>query len=400
MSNDPGSFQTATTDSKSAGDSTDSAELAVGDNGQAQGSYSVTRPRTRVGRVVKIVATIAMIVVLFLVPIYATAAWMSVATWIMVGGVGAMGLTMLLGQAGQLSLANTFFLLVGGVSYSVFAGPTGDPTYVGFGLTPLLALVLAIIVSGLVGALFAPIAGRLSGIYLGVASLSLVFLGFYLGRVLPQLAGSTSSGRAPVQFGIGSFTIAPPNPPITLMGVPLGADERKYYLFVILTAIAYVLARGAIKGRIGRAWRAVRDNEAAATVLGVSVMGAKSSAFVVSSMYAGLSGVMTVWWYSLMKPDESEFGTFGVTQAIAFLAMVVIGGMGSLVGSILGSAVVFGLPLILTLLVKNDGVQSGTAFSPGVITNLIYGALIILIIMFEPRGLAGLGHRILALFRR
>lgn len=341
-----------------------------------------------------------MIVVLILVPIYATSAWLSVATWIMVGGVGAMGLTMLLGQAGQLSLANTFFLLVGGVSYSVFAGPTDDPTYVGFGLTPLLALVLAVIVSGLVGALFAPIAGRLSGIYLGVASLSLVFLGFYLGRVLPELAGSTSSGRAPVQFGIGSFTISPPNPPITLLGVPLGADERKYYVFVILTAIAYVLARGAIKGRIGRAWRAVRDNESAATVLGVSVMGAKSSAFVVSSMYAGLSGVMTVWWYSLMKPDESEFGTFGVTQAIAFLAMVVIGGMGSLVGSILGSAVVFGLPLILTLLVKNDGVQSGTAFSPGVITNLIYGILIILIIMFEPRGLAGLGHRILALFRK
>ena len=365
-------------------------------------SYSITPSRTPLGRILKIVGIIVLVIALVMLPLYLQAQWLSVGTWIMTGAVGGMGLTMLVGQAGQLSLAHTFFLLVGGVAYSVFAGPTDDITYFGLGLPPLLALILAVAVAGLAGALFAPISGRLSGIYLGVASLALVFLGFWLGRILPALAGSTSSGRSPVQFSIGGLSVDPPEPIIVLMGTPLGKDERKWYLFLILTIIAFLLARGALKGRTGRAWRAVRDNEAAATVLGVSVIWSKAGAFAISSMYAGLAGVMTVWWYSLMKPDESEFGTFGVTQAIAFLAMIVIGGLGSLAGSIAGSVVVFGLPLILSLLTQggSGGVQSGTAFSPIVITNLIYGALVVLIMMFEPRGLAGIGNRLMAVFRK
>ncbi len=395
---DPTTSSTAVDATPPPTDTSDSAVAAAPGNE----SYSIRPPRTPAGRILKIVGTIVLLLVLVLIPLYMQAQWLSVGTWIMVGSVGGMGLTMLLGQAGQLSLAHTFFLLVGAVSYAVFAGPTDDPTYVGFGLPPLVALILAVAVAGLAGALFSPISGRLTGIYLGVASLALVFLGFWLGRVLPALAGSTSSGRSPVQFGIGGLTVDPPQPIIVLLGTPLGKDERKWYLFLILTIIAYLLARGALKGRTGRAWRAVRDNEAAATVLGVSVIWSKASAFTISSMYAGLAGVMTIWWYSLMKPDESEFGTFGVTQAIAFLAMIVIGGAGSLAGSIAGSFVVFGMPLILSLLTQggSGGVQSGTAFSPIVITNLVYGALVVLIMMFEPRGLAGIGNRILGVFKK
>lgn len=353
----------------------------------------------RLRRIGRIAAVLAVIAVLLVLPLYVPGEWLKVGTWVMTGAVGAMGLTVLTGQAGQLSLAHGFFLLVGAGSYSVLSGPSTDPVYFGLGLPPLASLVGAVLISGLAGAAFAPVSGRLRGIYLGVASLALVFLGFWLGRLAPSLAGSTSSGRLPEPFSIFGISVDVPRQlsQIAIAGVPLGRDERAWYLFLLFAVAAYLLAQGAVRGRPGRAWRAVRDNEAAATVLGVSVVRTKASVFAISSAYAGLAGVMTAWWTGIMKPDESEVaGTYGVAVSIAFLAMVVVGGMGSLPGAALGAAVVFGLPVALPLITQTGsaGVGSGTAFSPIVITNYTFGALIVLIILFEPRGLAGLGRRL------
>lgn len=350
----------------------------------------------RIGRVA---AVIALIVLLLLLPLYLPGDWLKVGTWIMTGAVGAIGLTILTGQAGQLSLAHAFFLLVGAVAYAVLTGPTGDPTYFGLGWPPLAGLIGAVLISGLAGAAFAPVSGRLRGIYLGVASLALVYLGFWLGRALPSIAGSTSSGRVPRPFSAFGLSVDVPRQlsEISIAGVPLGRDERAWYLYLILTVIAYLLAQGAVRGRPGRAWRAVRDNETAAMVLGVSVVRTKASVFTISSAYAGLAGVMTAWWTGITKPDESEVaGTYGVTVSIAFLAMIVVGGMGSLPGAVLGAVVVFGMPVALPLVTQggSGAIGSGTAFTPIVITNLTFGALIILIILFEPRGLAGLGRRL------
>ncbi|NHN56908.1 branched-chain amino acid ABC transporter permease [Calidifontibacter sp. DB0510] len=351
----------------------------------------------------KTIGALALGVVVFLLPLYLSSQYLLVLMWVFTGAVGAMGLTMLIGQAGQLSLAHSFFVLVGGVSYAVYASP-GDKDTIGFGLPTLLALVLAVVTTGLVGALFAPISGRLRGIYLGVASLSLVFLGFWLANQLPSIAGSASSGRYAPSLKLPGFDFGEQNPSLYVLNVEIGSAERSFWLFAALTALAYVAGRGALSGRVGRGWRAVRDNEAMATVMGVSVVRQKATAFAVSSAYAGLAGVMVVWWYSgLMKPDEAvDFGTYGTTVAISYLAMCVIGGLGSLGGSILGAAIVFGLPQLLPLLngSTSAGSLSGTAFTPVVITNLIFGALIVLIIMFEPRGFAGLGQRIVRLVRR
>lgn len=343
-------------------------------------------------------------VVMFLGPIYLPGQYLLVGTWVMTGAVGAMGLTMLIGQAGQLSLAHSFFLLVGGVSYAVFAGD-GSDGFIGLHLPTLLALVLAVLVTGLVGAAFAPVSGRLRGIYLGVASLSLVFLGWWLARTLPSLAGTTSSGRYAPDLSVLGFDFGEKSPTLQVLGVPIGQNERQWWLYAVLTAIAYVVARGAIGGRVGRAWRAVRDNEAAATVMGVDVVRQKAVAFAVSSAYAGLAGVMVVWWYDgLLKPDEAvDAGTYSTVVAIAFLAMVVIGGMGSLGGAVLGSAIVFGMPLIIPLLTQGDGqavAVSGTDYSPVVITNLVYGALIVVIILFQPGGFAAIGRQLMARLRR
>ena len=258
--------------------------------------------------------------------------------------VGGIGLTLLVGQAGQLSLAHPFFLLVGAVSYAVLAGdPRESADLVGLGLPPLLALLGAVVISGLFGLAFAPVAGRLRGIYLGVASLSLVFLGLWLGQSLESLTGGTSSGRPVPAFDLFGFPFTNTQPAPTILGVAIQKQQRLWYLFLAFAVLAYFLARGAVHSRVGRAWRAVRDNEAAATAMGVSVWRVKAGAFTVSSAYAGLAGVMTALWLDLVKPDENEFtGTYSLTVAIAFLAIVIIGGLGSVPGAVFGAIVVYG----------------------------------------------------------
>ncbi|BDZ57829.1 branched-chain amino acid transport system permease protein [Barrientosiimonas humi] len=341
------------------------------------------------------------VLVVWAIPLFVTDPYLLVLNWIMVGAVGGMGLTMLIGQAGQLSLAHSFFVLIGGAAYAVLAGPRTGDDYFGLGLPSWIAAILAVVITGGVGAAFAPISGRLRGIYLGVASLSLVFLGYWLARTFTDIFGSTSSGRYAPALNLFGFDFGTNEGQLHVLNVQIGKDERMFWLFAALTALAYFVGRGTVNGRIGRGWRSLRDNEAVATVMGVPVAKQKANAFAVSSAYAGLAGVMVVWWYDgLLKPDESvDAGTYSTVVAIAFLAMCVIGGLGSLTGVLFGAALVFGLPQLIPLL-RGESDLSGTGFTPVVVTNLLYGALVVLIIIFEPGGLAGIGRRLRGLVQR
>jgi branched-chain amino acid transport system permease protein len=333
---------------------------------------------------------LAATVVLLALPLYLDAPWLKAGQYMMIGAVGAIGLTLLTGQAGQLSLAHGFFLLVGATSYTVLSGPGGD--LVGLALDPLPALVGAVVITALTGMAFAPVAGRLRGIYLGVASLSLVFLGLYLGQEAAAFTGGTSTGRAPASFELFGFPFSNEGD-VVIAGVPLRGAERLWYLFLALLAIAYWLARGAVRARAGRSWRAVRDNEAAATAMGVDVRRTKAGVFAVSSAYAGLAGVMTVLWFDILKPDESEFGTYGVNTSIAFLAVVIIGGLGSVTGAVVGALVVYGLPQLLTLYSTDLGWFTGSV-TPVLVSSFVYGAAIVLVVLFEPGGLAAVGRKV------
>jgi branched-chain amino acid transport system permease protein len=351
-------------------------------------------------KLLRVLGWIALLVVLLALPLYLDAAWLKAGQYMMIGAVGAIGLTLLVGQAGQLSLAHAFFLLAGGTAYTVLSGPTNDPRVIGYGLDPALSLIGAVVITALLGLAFAPVSGRLRGIYLGVASLSLVFLGLYLGQSLERLTGGTSTGRAPATFSLFGFPFSNDGPQIEILGVPIQEAERTWYLFLLLTVLAFVSATGAVRGRVGRSWRAVRDNEAAAAVMGVSVIRAKAGAFAVSSAYAGLAGAMTVLWFDILKPDESEFGTYGFNVSIAFLAMVIIGGLGSVPGAVVGALIVNGLPQVLSLYSTDLGWFTSTgagALTPVLVSSFVYGGAIVLVVLFEPGGLAAIGRRI---FRR
>ena len=366
-----------------------------------------TAPVPRPRNWLKIVATALLIVFLLALPILTGTqiGYLKVAQYILIGTVGGIGLTLLVGQAGQLSLAHPFFLLVGAVSYAVLAGdPDEAPGLVGLGLPPLVAVIGAVVVCGLIGLAFAPVAGRLRGIYLGVASLSLVFLGLWLGQSLELFTGGTSSGRSAPTFDLFGFVFANTTPAPTIAGVAIQKQQRLWYLFLVFAVAAYFLARGAVNSRIGRSWRAVRDNEAAATAMGVNVTRVKAGAFTISSAFAGLAGVMTALWLDLVKPDENEFtGNYSLTVAIAFLAIVIIGGLGSVPGAVIGAIVVFGLQQFFLLGANQFGWFAGAQFgglSAVVLSAFIYGAAVVVVVLFEPGGAAAIGRRLTSRFTR
>jgi branched-chain amino acid transport system permease protein len=350
----------------------------------------------------KIVLTVLLLVALVLLPVLIgdEVGYLKLAQYILIGVVGGIGLTLLVGQAGQLSLAHPFFLLVGAVSYAVLAADPAESTeVVGLGLPPAFSVLGAVVISGLLGLAFAPVAGRLRGIYLGVASLSLVFLGLWLGQSLESLTGGTSSGRPVPPFELFGFPFTNTQPAPTILGVAIQKQQRLWYLFLAFGVLAYFLARGAVNSRIGRAWRAVRDNEAAATAMGVSVWRVKAGGFTVSSAYAGLAGVMTALWLDLVKPDENEFtGSYSLTVAIAYLAIVIIGGLGSVPGAVLGAIVVYGLQQFFLLGANQFGWFADARFgglNAVVLAAFVYGAAVVLVVLFEPGGAAAIGRRLL-----
>jgi branched-chain amino acid transport system permease protein len=378
-----------------------SVDGTVGEPPEAPPPAAPSVPSPQPRSKIKIIATVVLLLVLLLLPVLVgtQVAYLKLAQYILIGTVGGIGLTLLVGQAGQLSLATPFFLLVGAVSYAVLAGdPEEAVDVVGLGLPPLVAVIGAVVICALVGLAFAPVSSRLRGIYLGVASLSLVFLGLWLGQSLELFTGGTSSGRSAPTFELFGFEFTNSEPAPTIMGIAIQKQQRLWYLFLVFALLAYFLAQGAVRSRIGRSWRAVRDNEAAATAMGVNVRRVKAAVFTISSGFAGLAGVMTALWLDLVKPDENEFaGNYSLTVAIAYLAMVIIGGLGSVPGAVIGACVVYGLQQFFLLGANEFGWFAGAEFgglTAVVLSAFVYGAAVVLLVLFEPGGAAAIGRRL------
>ena len=337
------------------------------------------------------VLILAIVLVLFALPLYVNAFWLQLGLFVFAASIGAIGLNLLTGTTGQLSLAHAFFLALGAYSYSYFAGTSvpigGGITVGGWDLPPLLGLVMAVVLCGVAGLLFSPIAGRLRGIYLGVASLSLVFIGQHVLQNAKSITGGFY-GRNAQPFDLFGFHFTNDNPPLTVLNVVFGQRERLWYLGLVLLILCYLFASNLLKSRPGRALQTIRDSEIAAATLGVNVRLYKSGAFVVSSMYAGLAGVLLALAFQRPVPDF-----FNLPLSITYLAMIVIGGLGSVRGAVVGAAFVTSLPLVLqhysdSLTFLAQPGESG--IGPSDFANYVYGGAIVLVILVAPGGLAGL----------
>src|SRR3954451_10221931 len=330
---------------------------------------------------------------LLLAPLQLEQFWEQAGLFAMAAIVGAIGLTILTGTTGQLSLAHAFYVAVGAYGYCYFAGHEtgGVESVAGLRLPPLLALVLAVLLAGVCGAAFSPIAGRVRGIYLGIASIGLVFIGQHILFNATGLTGGFN-GRDAEPFSLFGFHFQQGDPDLVIGGVEFGELEKLWYLGLALVALSYWYARNVVGGRPGRALETVRDSEVAAAVMGVDVTRYKAAAFTLSSMYAGLAGVLMALVFGRIVPD-----TFGFTLSVDFLVMIVIGGLGSIPGAAVGAVFVSMMPRVLDHYSDSlplVGQAGGSGLQPSQAARLLYGLAIIVVLLFARGGLASLGARL------
>ena len=335
------------------------------------------------------------LVVLLLVPVYLEAFWLRLGFAAFGAIIGAIGLNLLVGTTGQLSLAHAFFLAVGAITYVYVSGEPAEraETIDGLGLPPVLGLVLGVLLAGLAGLLFSPIAARLRGIYLGVASLGLVFIGQHVLNTWTSVTGGFN-GRSAPGFEVFGWSFSTNEPYLAVLGVPYGGPERLWYLGLLLAVAAYWFAKNLLRSRPGRALMTLRDSEVAAAVMGVDVQRYKARVFLVSSMYAGLSGVLYALYIGSVAPES-----FALDLSVLYLAMIVLGGLGSVGGAALGAVFVSSLPIVFqeyagSLPLVSEPGQGGV--SAGQAARLLFGLAIVVIVLFEPAGIVGFADR----FRR
>ena len=279
--------------------------------------------------------------------------------------IAAIGLNILVGYCGQISLGTAAFMAVG--------------AYAGYNLVirvPALNFIVVLILSGGIAALFGILFGipslRIKGLYLAVATLAAQFFIDWLFARVKWFTNYSSSGSVST-------------PPMEMFGWTMDSPVKSY-LFVLTVAVVMTLAaKNLVRGHIGRSWMAIRDMDVAAEVIGIRPLYAKLSAFAVSSFYAGVAGAL----WGFIRLGAWEPLAFNVNLSLNLLFMIIIGGMGSLLGSYFGAAFIVILPILLNQVPSTFGIEISTAFSSH-LESMIFGSLIIFFLIVEPHGLARL----------
>ncbi|MER7347453.1 branched-chain amino acid ABC transporter permease [Streptomyces aurantiacus] len=366
------------------------SEVPVSEARTSSGRRSLKRPPGQTARTFlkrpRAYAWAAGSVLLLALPFYLDRFWLQAGLFAMAAAIGAIGINLLTGATGQLSMGHAFFLAVGAYGYCVFAGEGDGLT--GLGLPTWLAAVLAVLLAGVAGGLFSPIAGRLRGAYLGIATLALIFIGQHVLFNAGDLTGG-SNGRAVPPLSVFGLTFD--DREAVVAAVPFGSAEKLWYAGLVLLLGCGLFARGVLRGRPGRALNAIRDHRVAAGVLGVPVARYRAGVFVLSSMYAGLAGVLLALVFQRTVPDY-----FGMTLSLEYLAMIVIGGLGSVAGAVAGAVLVSLLPQLLTRYSEALPLVSapGTGgIAPGEASRYLYGAAVVAVVLFLPGGLISVAAR-------
>jgi branched-chain amino acid transport system permease protein len=327
-------------------------------------------------------AVLAVAILALVLPFGLDAFQLTTATFVLIAAVGALGLNVLTGYTGQISLGHAFFLAVGAYTAAVLGGNSH--------LSAAIWLPAAGVVAGLCGALVGPTALRLRGLYLAIVTIGLVFIGQHIWFNVAAISGGPG-GRSFPAVTFGSFDFSP-GQQLSLGGLVIDHNGLYYYLALIILAAAMLFVWNVARGRPGRAMQAVRDREIAAAIMGVNLARTKMSAFVISSFLTGVSGALYASFLSFATP-----GQWNLLLSVQYVAAIIVGGIGTVWGAVLGSIVIFALPSVLQSLIP----QSSSGGLPiDDLTSIAYGLLIIVFFVLEPRGVVGLGHRVASLWSR
>lgn len=318
---------------------------------------------------------IAFVVLLLIayvgIPFVANEYWLdTILVPFLVFALAALGLNILTGYAGQVSLGTGGFMAVG--AFSAYKLATGVPD-----LNIIIVLALAGLITAGVGILFGLPSLRIKGFYLAVATLAAQFFLIWLFNRAPWFTNYSSSGviSAPPRAVLGHVFVTGPE------AVPVG----KYLFALTVVALLTLAAKNMVRSSTGRAWMAIRDMDIAAEIIGIRPLRTKLLAFAVSSFYIGIAGALWAFVYT----GSVEPLAFDIDRSFQILFMIIIGGLGSILGSFLGAAFIVLLPIFLI----NVPSLVGLSVNVTTVTNLqfiVFGSLIVFFLIVEPKGLARL----------
>jgi len=307
---------------------------------------------------------------IFVVPLIANDYWFSaILIPLLVFSVAAIGLNILTGYAGQLSLGSAAFMAVGAVAaYNFQLRVPGMPI--------LGSFILGGLSAALVGVAFGLPSLRIKGFYLAVATLAAQFFIPWLLVKVGWFSNYSASGVITAQA-------------VVIAGYAFDTPIKKYLLVLVVAAVMALLAKNMVRSRIGRAWMAVRDMDVAAEVIGIQLMRTKLLAFAVSSFFCGVAGALYAFCYlGSVEPDG-----FSLDLSFRILFMIIIGGVGSILGAFLGSAFILLLPIFLDNVLPPLASLLHLPFTNATVSHIqlmLFGGLIIFFLIVEPHGLARL----------
>ena len=339
------------------------------ETGQFKTSYAADQQvfpirQDRVGMALLLVAAFVV------VPLFAGNYWFNaILIPFLIFALAALGLNILTGYAGQLSLGSAAFMAVGAyAAYNFQVRVEGIPV--------LLSFILAGLTAAGVGILFGLPSLRIKGFYLAVATLAAQFFIVWCLTKFPYLSNNSSSG-----------VISVPN--IEMFGFTFDTPQSRYLFVLTVVSLLALAAKNMVRSTTGRAWMAVRDMDVAAEVIGIPLMRTKLLAFAVSSFYCGVAGALYAFCYlGSVEPDG-----FSLDLSFKILFMIIVGGVGSILGSFLGAAFILLLPIFLDITLPWLAELVHLPFDSATVSHIqlmVFGALIMFFLIVEPHGLARL----------
>lgn len=312
---------------------------------------------------------VAFIIYLFACPIFSSDRMLTILTMMGITVISVHGLNILTGYCGQISIGHAGFMAVGGYTSAVLCAKLGVPFWA--------ALPCGALAAGIAGLIFGLPSLKIKGFYLIMATIAAHFIIIWTIIQLRSITG-------------GADGLSVPRPEIA--GFVLKSKASYFYLVMVFACLATLLAKNIVRTRAGRAFIAIRDNDLAAEVMGVSLWSYKLQAFFIGCVYAGVAGSLLIHYFSFASTDQFPF-----MDSVWYLGMLIVGGMGSTTGAIFGAVSLKLLDELVTMVgpILSAAVAPQAAASLALIS---HGLIIIIFLIFEPRGLAHRWEMIKAYF--
>ena len=283
-----------------------------------------------------------------------------------IGVIGALGLNILTGYTGLISLGQAGFMGVGAYTVAILSTRVGLPLWIN--------LPAAGLVTTFAGIMVGTPSLRLKGFYLAMATLAAEFLLEYVFKNWESMTR-----------GVQGLFITPPQ----VMGIYLNNDRVFYFLAVPLAILAVIGTRNLFRTNVGRAFIAIRDRDLAAELIGIDVFKYKLVSFAISSFYAGVAGGLWCYYMTIINPEA-----FQLSISIDYIAMIIVGGMGTLAGSIYGAVFVVLLPEAIQRIMEVLQPVLHMEYTFAAIKQIIFGFIIVIFLVFEPKGLSEIFSRL------